>query len=837
MLKHLGKFTETLLKIHTFVEAQQEKSKIKQFFRQGEMRALLKDCFKGLGQALEAFKIQGVILLSDMAQMQKHAQEMHEEVLEMMSALSNGETSDTGSTISRVLSSSLDNATPRIAILGAGGIGKTSLAKAILHHPDISARYNQCQVFVPCDTASSIIQLASLIGGHLGLKPGDNLTQPVIRHFASSPPSLLILDNLETLWEPRESCQEVEKFLALLADVDHLALIITMRGAERPANVRWTRPFLEPLKPLAQDAARQTFLDIADNGHTLEEIDKILLLVDNMPLAIDLIAHLVDYEGLANGLSDTELIQSKLPINNVLACKARLLCTSLAYTDDQKRLKALVPIREYIQRTQPPMTHIIQPLRQYFQELLEVYETFHGTVSNPGTAQHIVDQTLESFTYFDDADLKCHFYNSLSRYFHGHNEIPRAISFAQTGQSLAISTGNIGRQSDLLGTLAWIECTTGHYSAGQEHAYESQRLANICGNPYKAAWALRIESVSWYALGSYRHSNLLGKRARNLLQLCGMSGSTLDYSIMGIQAEVHFLKSEYSEARNIRSQILHNCSMEQNPYQHAMSLLNIAQIDIEIGLLGHEFQINLDRANRVFGIVGFSMGVICCDIVKAAMDVKEGDFLKACCQFQKSLTLSWGKDSEVVMYCLEKLGDICLWPATDHVSCNAPVTFLVYSLKLAQKREIHKALQFLGDVYLTYGDQQTAMNLWVVALEGFTQMDVHRSRAECMLRLGDLSKLQGDIVKAAELWKTARPLFERSSQGKQMAHIDERLSGISCELLDRPSEPLIHLSDPHAPSASPDELDVGQINITPSNAPAVDIMADDDGSDPILVPA
>ncbi|KAF8140991.1 hypothetical protein K438DRAFT_1878941, partial [Mycena galopus ATCC 62051] len=34
MLNHLGKITETLHKIHTFVEAQQGKSKIRHFFRQ-----------------------------------------------------------------------------------------------------------------------------------------------------------------------------------------------------------------------------------------------------------------------------------------------------------------------------------------------------------------------------------------------------------------------------------------------------------------------------------------------------------------------------------------------------------------------------------------------------------------------------------------------------------------------------------------------------------------------------------------------------------------------------------------------------------------------------------
>ncbi|KAJ7457707.1 hypothetical protein FB451DRAFT_588367, partial [Mycena latifolia] len=473
ILNNLGKFTETLHKIHIFVEAQQEKSKIKQFFLQGEMRTLLKACNMGLDQSLEAFKIQGVSLLTDIVEMQKYAQKMHEEALEMISALSSEGMSETGSTMSRVLSSThnssnslsllpsapkifhgrssevaaiiqtFDSTTPRIGILGAGGIGKTSLARAILHHPEMSARYDQHRVFVPCDTASSTNQLAGLIAGHLGLKQGKNPTQSVVRHFACSPPSLLILDNLETIWEPTESRVEVEKLLALLADVDHLALIITMRGAERPANIRWTHPFLEPLKPLTQEAARYTFIDIADGGHTLDEIDKILLLVDNMPLAIDLIAHVVDYEGYASalarwekertsllsdghdrrsnldlsislslespriqslpqskqllsllsllpdGLSDTELLQSKLPIHNILACKAMLLRTSLGYMDDQQRLKALVPIREYMQRTHPPQNHVVQPLLQHFQGLLEVYETYHGTCSNLGTISRI----------------------------------------------------------------------------------------------------------------------------------------------------------------------------------------------------------------------------------------------------------------------------------------------------------------------------------------------------------------------------------------------------------------------------------------------------------------
>ncbi|KAJ7493775.1 hypothetical protein FB451DRAFT_953180, partial [Mycena latifolia] len=327
--------------------------------------------------------------------------------------------------------------TPRVAILGGGGMGKSSLARVILHHPEISATYQQHCIFVACDTASTSVQLSALIGAHIGIKPGENLTQAVVHYFSSSSPSLLVLDNLEPSWEPRESRRDTESLLALLADINHLALIITIRGAERPANVQWTRPFLPPLKPLSQDAARKTFIDIVDEGYTVEDIDKILLLCDNMPLAIDLLAHLVDYEGISsvmnrweiettsllseghnkgsnlefsislslesprlvsvphaqdllsllsmlpNGLADSDLVQSKLPLENILACKEALLRTSLAYTDDQKRLKALVPIREYMQKVHPPMTHHTQPLLKYFNDLLEIHETYHGTLSSP----------------------------------------------------------------------------------------------------------------------------------------------------------------------------------------------------------------------------------------------------------------------------------------------------------------------------------------------------------------------------------------------------------------------------------------------------------------------
>ncbi|KAJ7131146.1 hypothetical protein C8R44DRAFT_904175 [Mycena epipterygia] len=640
-LDHIGNFMQILHKIHTFVEAQQDGNRIKYFFRQNEMNKLRKDCQAGLEEALKVFKVEtGLIIANNMAKMHKKTQSMHQELLDLVEYLSDGSTSDGSSSIYQTTTNpnnslnsfSLLPAQPKIfhgrewqieeivvnlmqqsahiAILGAGGIGKTSLARAALHHPDVAAKYEH-RFFVVTDSVTTSVEL------------------------------------------------------------------ITMRGVERPAKVRWTRPFLEPLKPLSYDAAHQTFIEIADDFHNPQEVDELLRLTANMPLAVNLIAHLVDYEGCSSVLArweteKTSLLSTGYDRQSSLDASITMSLASPRLKPGAKDLLSLLSILpdelsaieliEYlyekyrgVQLNNTRINQITANLGNLHQLLLlqlhvdstELVDTINCTISlnyfhwltghgcivlmnnipavMPQPCDHqlearyvtetlytmvhhahsdpesLVQQGMSHFHHINDPVLEARFYIAVGRYIHHSNgDFNISQQSFEKALSLAKFYGDLRQHSTALQAIAQLKSVMGDHSAARMHALEAQQIAQLSANLYQEAVSVNMEAVCVMWLGDLKQSVLLCHRARELLQLCGMQGGRMDHGTMIALAEVHRLKSEYLEAHSIHVKLVQNACGLHDPIFNAHALLNIAELDAIIGVETLKVQHNLDTAKTIF---------------------------------------------------------------------------------------------------------------------------------------------------------------------------------------------------------------------------------------------
>jgi tetratricopeptide (TPR) repeat protein len=390
------------------------------------------------------------------------------------------------------------------------------------------------------------------------------------------------------------------------------------------------------------------------------------------------------------------------------------------------------------------------------------------------------------------------FYSNVALYYGQRpNSFFNALEFCHRAISIATSSGNTKRHSQALSQLAWIHWRLGDFSSSQDHALEAKRLACISAHLHTEAHALRIEALAWTRLGNYKKSISLCTRAKDLLVLCGMSRGNLDHGVMNIQAQIHLSKSEYQEAHNIQTQILQEGPLHLASYNDGLALLNLAEIGLSMSAPKHAVQEYIERAKEIFLPLEQVVEITLCDASLADLYLGEGEISIAKTLFKTCLRAC--NNTEIISFCLERLGNASHWGAIGPMSSWATV-YLAHSLKFKEKLGIYKALQFLGDIFLAEADEDTAVSLFSIALEGFTYMDVHRSRAECMLRIGNIFEGHGVLLKAVEFWDAARPLFERSSQTKQTQDIDQRLASVGKDVLEQHRRNLACLTEIHTPA-------------------------------------
>jgi tetratricopeptide (TPR) repeat protein len=223
-------------------------------------------------------------------------------------------------------------------------------------------------------------------------------------------------------------------------------------------------------------------------------------------------------------------------------------------------------------------------------------------------------------------DFLGRFYITIAEYHQIHKkDLLAAINLCRSAISLAISTRNIKGHCRGLYSLVRFNWILGDYSAAQVYASESQKLAKISADFYREALALNIKVICLHALGDYKQAISLGNMAGDLVGLCGESGGALDHYIMNEQAEVHNLKSEYVEAHNIHTRILQKASVDQDPYQHAFTLLNIGEIGVRTGAPKQNVERNIQTARELFSTRQLDWEVMLCEINLADLYLREGN--------------------------------------------------------------------------------------------------------------------------------------------------------------------------------------------------------------------
>ena len=193
--------------------------------------------------------------------------------------------------IVHMITTNLGSRPARIAILGPGGYGKTTLAHAVLTVDVIREHFGNARYFVPCESVTSSGALLTELGKTLGVVTSGSDAWSRILATLTSTECIICFDNFESPWDQHvEIKHSVEEMLSRVTELHHVTVLITMRGVERPARTQWTQPFLKPLETLDHDAAKEIWQATAGNYDEFSE--KLIEAVDFVPLAIDLLSHL-----------------------------------------------------------------------------------------------------------------------------------------------------------------------------------------------------------------------------------------------------------------------------------------------------------------------------------------------------------------------------------------------------------------------------------------------------------------------------------------------------------------------------------------------------------------
>ncbi|EIN03984.1 TPR-like protein [Punctularia strigosozonata HHB-11173 SS5] len=707
-----------------------------------------------------------------------------------------------------------------IAILGVGGIGKTSVALGVADDSVIKAQ-NNCY-FIRCDTLGTETSLVNAVlhaVDRTSSVHGDPMEHLKTRLEKSIRPVILILDNFESSWDSDTPYirQKLTEVLRTLAAIPKVQLIVTMRGDSPPAeaDVQWSPVRLDPLGHIP---ARELFLSIKPETPPNEyrDLDLLLEKCDGLPLAVKLLAQLKPSSTCGRLLQRWDKRKSALlQTDHLSPSRETSLRVSISMSLESAPMRLIpeaIPLLAVLCQLPDGIPGGVKQLEEMDLGFEDV-DVALATVLGSGLAFKAADDSLRVLSpireHIIDHDvtvpqrplLPHRQYEALLRYYvrlvetHARSN-PGDDAYKPAYEALLPEIGNIiylFKQELVRG---------GDKVSGVARAAYSFARFQINLRPSTELIDLLLDHWDLYEIRKAR-GDALAVRGGILMQADRYTSAMEDYvaacedyknsgdmlhlasALKGI-GDVYYMQSRHDDAMAAYNRAYNVCSVIGDKQGMADCLKGWADVHRMKNELPQAIM-KLTWAHHLYSNIGNRRGVTNCLETLGDVHRMQGEYPQAI----KKLTRAHDLYSEMgnrqgVANCLHSLGVVHRmqndYPQAIEKLIRAHD---VYS-EIGSRQGVANCLHSLGEVHRMQNDYPQAIEKLTRAHDVFSEIGERLGMASCLRSLGEVHRMQGEYPQAIEKLTQAHDVSSEIGDRNGVANCLRSLADIHCEQNEYP---------------------------------------------------